>query len=204
MAVHDHGFMYRLRFQELLPDPAQVAAGLARKRYAGPDARMDEEIVAKAHLVDGAGQEIDVCFRDMAEQRVLEPVDIGVVQYGRINAVAHGAGISAVPKPVRNELALARQAAHHHLFMIASDDMDRSEGRRRGAQMLDHFAACGSAVDEVAQEYEVHGFCAPGGIVGLDQFEQGHEGLVAAVDVAHRIEALARTAEPRGGFRTLA
>ena len=69
VAMDDHQLMARLVFEKRIANPAKIGLCLLGQCDAGPDAGMDEQIVAGAQSVGKAGEKGLMLRRDRRAQR---------------------------------------------------------------------------------------------------------------------------------------
>ena len=187
MAMNHHEAMVGFVEQEGLADPPHVRLSLLLQRNAGPDAGVDEEIVAEAAAIGEALQERDMLLGIALRTTASACSSLSWRDIFRIDAVAPQAFGTAEPSPLGDQLSLAAQNAEKHLLMVPKDENRPDPGAAVGAQPLDHLGGAGSTIDQVADEHQQGLGSRPVLQLGMNLREKVLEQVEAPMDVAHDI-----------------
>ena len=193
MAVDDDAAEIRVGVQERLADPHQIPFGLLVQRHAGPEAGVNEQIIALAVGQREAAEERRVRRRQgvlkLPPQR--RQIGAGAEMAEPVEAVTGQGRAAAVEQPGLAVLAMLDEPEHE--ILVIALQVDGLETRQRVVdQRVDHLERLAAAIHIIA-EINHHQALAgmTDGVVG-DRFVEFAQQIEAAVDVAHRVDSAAR------------
>jgi hypothetical protein len=138
--------------QKGIADPAKIGLALLIKLDAGPDASMNEQVVAKATAVREALDELDVLERDCSLDHCKRFVVGRPRNLVGIDAVAHQALGSTEAAPLTDEFAIATKDPKKDFLVVPEKKDGLDAAAAIGAKPLNDLGRIGTAVDEIAKK----------------------------------------------------
>lgn len=192
MPVNDHTAMIALIIEKTVADPTQIPRLLANQRHSGANAGVDEEIVADAYLILAIIEETHMFGRHCLWQCDSEFIKVHCTIGSMIGHVREYGWLPTDAHEIAHHLRVPPQRLQEHFFMIA-DDVTKAltACRAQRYRAVNDGAGRRAAIHQVPQQDKRGLRGATRCIIRIDFGDQPFKQIVAPVDIADRIDALA-------------